>query len=161
MLSNKWVQKLRNSPLLSSPGWKSALRSVGFHPEDRHSKFLWTFGTLLAGTMGSNAISIGFTSTRNSNPTSESPSGETQTLRQSTCSEKLKCYLRVTATRTQFNSNPTSESPQRETQILLQSHCHKYSIQLKSHYRVTTTENSNPTSESTPQETGILFTFIL
>jgi hypothetical protein len=74
------------------------------------------FGTFLAGKLGSRAISFGFISTRTSDPTSESPSGETQTLRQSPCSEKLKSCLRATATR---NSNPTSESTPLETGIVL------------------------------------------
>jgi hypothetical protein len=57
------------------------------------------FGTLLAGKLGSRATSFGFISTRNSDPTSESPSGETQTLRQSPCCENLKSYFRVNSIR--------------------------------------------------------------
>ena len=64
--------------------------------------------------------------------------------------QKLKCYLRVTATR---NSIPTAESPQREAQILLQSHCNE---KLKSYFRVTAMRNSNPTSDSPSRETQIL-----
>jgi len=147
MLPSKWVQKLRNSPLPSSRGSKSALRSFAFHPEDRHSKFIRIFGTHLARNMESHVIIVGVTATRNWNTPSESPQREAQILLQSHCNEKLKSYFRFAVTR---NANLTSESLQRGIQILSQRHSHE---KLKSHFRVTATRNSNPYSESQPRET--------